>query len=134
MPGMVVDKNIKVQNLGAFVSYILRPVPPLTVTAGLREEYYSCNKKHAQSPRASFSYQLTTLTSINGSTGIFYQNLPVILLAQHQDHLPLPKAVHYILGLSHLITENTQITLEAYKKEYSHFPIDPSQPSLFLID
>jgi hypothetical protein len=45
-----------------------------------------------------------------------------------------PAAIHYILGMNHLLTENTRLSVEVYQKNYSHFPIDPEQPALFLID
>jgi hypothetical protein len=73
---------------------------------------------------------------LNGATGLFRQTLPMVLLAQQEDNRVLtdPQAVHYVLGLEHLLTENTRLTLEVYHKEYDHFPLDPSQPALFLID
>jgi len=44
------------------------------------------------------------------------------------------EAVHYVLGVDHLITDNTKVTVETYLKNYRNFPINPAQPGLFLID
>ncbi|MDQ7065472.1 MAG: hypothetical protein Q9P90_14640, partial [candidate division KSB1 bacterium] len=68
--------------------------------------------------------------------GIYYQTLPLILLSQNENNKNLknPLAIHYILGIDHLITENTKFTLEVYQKDYKNFPLDPTQPTLFLID
>jgi hypothetical protein len=32
------------------------------------------------------------------------------------------------------LTDNTKATVEVYRKDYSSFPIDPQQPSLFVVD
>jgi len=68
--------------------------------------------------------------------GLFYQNLPLLLLSQNEKNKTLhdPRAAHYILGVDHLLTENTRLTLEVYQKDYARFPIDPAQPELFPID
>jgi hypothetical protein len=39
-----------------------------------------------------------------------------------------------MLGFERLLTETTRLTVEAYDKRYSRFPLDPTQPSLFIID
>ena len=33
-----------------------------------------------------------------------------------------------------MLTENTMLTLEAYDKQYRNFPLEPNDPSLFVID
>jgi hypothetical protein len=39
-----------------------------------------------------------------------------------------------VLGFSHLLTEDTRFTLESYYKDYRHMPLDPAQPTLFVLD
>jgi hypothetical protein len=58
------------------------------------------------------------------------------LLAQHEANRDSrdPRSVHYVLGVSHLLTDYTKLSVELYHKEYSDSPIDPDQPSLFLVD
>jgi hypothetical protein len=60
----------------------------------------------------------------------------MILVSQQESFKELkdPVADHYVLGISHLLTENTRLTVEAYAKEYRNMPLDPTQPSLFVID
>lgn len=135
-PAFRFDKNISAMKLASFASYNWKPLPRLTLTPGVRVDYFDYNTNTLVSPRFSFSYQLTPLTSINDATGVFYQNLPMILLAQNPANKKLrdPSAQHYVLGIHHLITENTRLTIEAYEKRYDHLPLDPAQPSLFIID
>jgi len=133
---LVVKNNRNSNKIGAFVNYIAKPFNQLTTTLGIRTDYYSYNKNSSISPRMAASFQLTDKTSIKGSAGIFYQSLPTILLSQNEEnkYLKDPSAIHYILGVDHLLTEDTKLSFEIYHKSYRNFPLDPSQPSLFLID
>lgn len=136
VPAFTLDDKITADKVGAFVSYIAKPVNRLTATLGMRADYFSYNENSYLSPRFSFSYQFSPRTSLNGATGVFYQNLPLVLLSQRESNRDLkdPMATHYILGVDHLLTENTKLSLEAYEKDYQDFPIDPTQPSLFQLD
>lgn len=133
---LTLKDKITAHKFGAFVNVISKPFKRLTTTLGVRADYFSYNKTTNISPRFAFSYQMTPLTSMNGSTGLFYQNLPLLLLSQNEKNKDLKNlvAIHYVLGVEHLLTENTKLTLEVYQKDYDHFPLDPTQPALFPID
>ncbi len=135
-PPLNIDLNTSSQKYSAFVSYNWQPVRNLTLTPGLRADHYAYNGNTHISPRLSFSFELSGKTVLNGALGAFYQGLPLILLYQKDAFKDLrdPVAYHYILGLSHLLTRDTRLTVEAYHKEYSHFPLDPTSPSLFIMD
>ena len=136
VPSLSINKNVSANSIGAFVSFIWNPINELTTTTGLRFDYNSYNKNSHISPRISLLYKIDELTSITGASGIFYQALPLNILAQNVENRKLrdPIAYHYVLGVNRLLTENTQLTLEFYDKEYDNFPLDPSSPSLFIID
>jgi hypothetical protein len=136
IPALTLKNKISADKLGAFVNYIAKPFHRLTTTLGIRSDYFSYNNNTSWSPRLAFSYQFTSLTSINGSVGLFHQNLPLLLLSQNNNNKNLKdlRAIHYILGIDHLLTENTKLTLEVYLKNYKNFPMDPLQPALFIID
>lgn len=135
-PEFYMDDEISADKLGIYASYIWKPIHKLTTTLGVRTDYFSYNEAVHISPRLSASYSLTNKTAISGSTGVFYQELPLVLLLQTEENrdLKAPVAYHYVVSLKHLLTENTQLTLEAYQKDYDHFPLEPSTPSLFIID
>ncbi len=135
-PAIRIDDQISSQKIGTFVNYTWKPFDKLALTPGVRFDYFAYNENSHVSPRFSFSYKITDKTSFNGSTGIFYQNLPLIILSQRDENKDLkdPVAYHYILGINHLLTENTKLTLEVYDKEYENFPLDPTTPSLFVLD
>jgi hypothetical protein len=137
-PEFKIDQSTSSQKYGAFASCSWQPGRPgkLILTPGLRVDHFAFSKNTHISPRFSFSYQLSERTSLNGAAGIFYQNLPLILLYQKDAFKDLkdPVSYHYVIGFSHLLTESTRLTVEAYDKEYDHFPLDPSSPSLFIMD
>lgn len=135
-PASVVNRNIDASKIGAFITYIVRPLGGLTMTVGTRADYFSFNDRMTVSPRASLSYAISELTTVNLSSGMFYQNMPLSLLSQDPRNSALrdPYAVHYIAGAEHLISEETKLTAEVYQKEYYDFPVDPSDPSLFMVD
>jgi outer membrane receptor for ferrienterochelin and colicin len=122
--------------LDGFSGLIWTPLSGLTLTPGIRISYFTYNKQTNLAPRLSASYEILDNTTVNFSSGLFYQNLPLVLLAQNDanSRLKTPHATHFVFGISHLLTENTQLTIEAYQKEYENLPVDPSQPDQFLMD
>jgi hypothetical protein len=108
----------------------------LTTTIGLRYDYFAYNRRPHWSPRFSFSYQFTSSTSLNGAFGVYYQDLPLSLMAVSKNYRDLrdPKAHHYILGTSHLLAEDTRLTVEGYYKSYENLPLDMYQPQFSVID
>ena len=135
-PEFSMDDTTSADKLGIYASYIWKPFNRLTTTLGVRTDYSSYNDDIHISPRFSVSYSLTDRTSISGSTGVFHQDLPLVILLQNEENkeLKTPVAYHYVLGLNHLLTQNTQLTLEVYHKEYDNFPLDPTTPPLFVLD
>jgi hypothetical protein len=135
-PETTLETRIGENKIGAFASLSLRPTNRLTTTAGLRADHFTFNEHTHLSPRFSIDYQLTDQTSVNAAAGVYYQSLPMVLLAQNEANRQLndPRATHFVLGLSHMLTDFTKLSLELYHKEYTNSPIDPEQPSLFLVD
>jgi hypothetical protein len=135
-PEMILETTTNESKVSAFASYTVRPANRLTATIGVRADYHSYSHNRHLSPRLSFSYRLDDRTTVIGATGLYYQSLPSILLSQNEANreLPDPRAIHCVLGLTHLLTDQTKLTLEMYRKEYAQFPIDPQQPALFTID
>jgi hypothetical protein len=136
VPELRNDFKITSEKYAFFTGVLMQPFTRLKTNLGLRADYFTYNKKFHVSPRFSFSFQITAKTSLNGSIGIFYQYLPLILLSQKKEYnnLKTPRAYHYVLGATRLIAEDTRLTLEIYQKDYQNFPLDPDQPSLFILD
>jgi outer membrane receptor for ferrienterochelin and colicin len=135
-PALMVEDKKSAVKLHGFISYTWRPFAKVTMTPGIRVGHFTHNSNTNISPRFSASYQLTPSTAINFSSGIYHQNLPLVLLSQKEEHKNMkdPEAHHFVLGLSHLLTENTRLTVEVYEKQYYNFPMEATQPQLFIID
>ena len=136
IPEFILRDKITAEKLGGFISLNYDPSFRLSTTLGLRLDYFSLNENLTVSPRFSCKYKLNDKTSLNGSMGIFHQNLPLLLLSQNKANKDLkdPYASHYILGIEHLLSKDTRLVVEAYQKDYSNFPIDPNQLGIFVID
>lgn len=133
---LAVDDRIESPKVGTFASLTWKPLTRLSTTFGMRYDYFEYNEHSHVSPRFSFSYRFSERLSLNGASGVYYQNLPLRLLVQRKTNRRLkdPVAYHYILGASFLLTEDTKLTLEGYFKDYDNFPIDLAQPQLFVVD
>ncbi len=136
VPPLVVAERPRSPRAGLFVNLTASPSSRLSTTVGLRYDYFEYNDHSSVSPRLALVYRLTDRTALNAATGIYYQNLPLVLLTQHSRNKELrdPVAYHAVAGISHLVTENTKLTVEGYYKSYDHFPVDPDQPQLFVVD
>lgn len=135
-PTIKTDKTLNTINFGGFFNYQLSFLDDFDLSIGGRVDYFNYTDKVKVSPRIVLSYKLSPLTSLSGSAGIYYQNLPGLILAQSDKfkRLNTPKAIHYILSFSHLLNEETRLTIEVYQKDYFNLPVDPSQPKDFLFD
>ena len=136
VPALQVKQDFRAHRLGCFAILLYRPHARITTQFGIRVDHDDFSRETRVSPRLSFSWRLNSRTSLNGSTGLFHQGLPLILLGQAQDNRNLkdPSAVHVVFGIEHLLTESTRLTLEWYRKTYSSLPMDPDEPSLSLLD
>jgi hypothetical protein len=133
---MTVQTTVDALQGGVSVEYVWRPSSNIAVTPSIRLDHYGYNRDTRVSPRMALTYHFNDRTSLTGSWGIYYQNIPWVIAAQQESfrHLKTPCAAHAVLSLSHLLTESTRLSVELYNKEYSDFPVDPSQPGLFLFD
>ncbi len=120
----------------AFATYVVYPFPNVSLASGLRLDYFPLSERFHVSPRLSFAWILTERLSLNGAFGLFYQQLPLFLIQQHPDNVALqdPQARHLVLGFKYLLRQDTQLTLEAYDKQYEHFPMTPRAPYYFVLD
>jgi hypothetical protein len=105
-----------------FMQASVRPIAVLTLSAGLRFDRYDFTGESVLSPRFSVRYALTDKTSLNASCGIFYQTPMPYQLAQDPANTTLrsSRAVHYIVGIEHRLTDETRASVEYYYKDLSN--------------
>ncbi|MCK4979611.1 MAG: TonB-dependent receptor, partial [Candidatus Delongbacteria bacterium] len=89
IPELIIKDEIRAEKLGGFISINYDPSHKFSTTLGLRTDYFSMNENATISPRFSFKYKFSKKTSLNGSMGVFYQNLPLLLLSQNEENKDL---------------------------------------------
>lgn len=104
-------------NLGARVDYF----SPLTTTT-----YFS--------PRFSASYQLTDLTALNFSTGVYHQSPSYIWLVAYEENYQLENinVNQYVLGIDQYISADALLRLEGFLKDYIDYPTSTRRTYLIL--
>jgi hypothetical protein len=133
--GTGIKENFSSSVSRLFLTYEFKTLDRMSVTAGLRGDYYQSGSEFTISPRLNCRYKLFSDTYIKGAVGKYYQELPSVLLAQQaEDRSNLMMSDHYILGLEHILSPSLKISVEAYHKSYRQMPLDPDQPQLFILD
>jgi hypothetical protein len=131
------NTNLKIGKFSAFgqvsKSYFNQK---LSLSLGLRSDIntYSVemsNPLSQLSPRFSLSYGLNDKLNINFSTGRYYQLPPYTALGysdssseliNKQNNLRYIAVDHFVTGLELVPSENIQVTLEGFYKNYSRYP------------
>ncbi len=134
LPGLDLETDREETDYGLFADAYVPLLPGLTATAGSRLD--RSGDGCGLSPRGSLRCELTDRTAVTAAGGIYRQDLPSDLVARGGifEDLDGPSAVHYVLGFSHLIQDETRLTVELYDKEYSDLPFDPTQPGFAILD
>jgi hypothetical protein len=135
-PDFYVQRKIRSPKAGLFATYVMNPVDPLTISAGLRGDYYQLNERVRLSPRLAISYAVTDRFTLKANTGLFYQQIPLIVLASDEryERMKNISAYHVGIGMDYMLTPDTKLTIEAYNKEYWDLPLDSADPTLSVVD
>jgi len=82
------------------------------------------------------AYDITDRIKLSANSGIFYQQLPMVLISQKDDFKKLENiaAYHYGIGFEYLVTPDTKFTFEVYDKEYDKLPLAEQDPSSCVMD
>jgi len=107
----------------------------IKLNLGLRYDYFEyINKKNYLSPRASVVVPLSNILNLNFAYGIFYQSPSYVSLIANEQNRNLQdiRAEHYIAGVEYFFSSDFRMTLEAYRKNYSDYPVSTLRPYLIL--
>ena len=85
-PAFSLRQEVRTAKANAFLSLEQRLLGHLRTTLGLRYDYFAYNEESDLAPRLNLSWDLDAETSLNASWGLYYQALPLSLLAQHRDN------------------------------------------------
>ncbi|MCZ7602038.1 MAG: TonB-dependent receptor [Melioribacteraceae bacterium] len=128
---LVTNENFT--KLGAYLQYSNVFFNRLRFNLGGRVDYFDAIENQVYvSPRFSAAYNFNNLTSLNFSTGIYYQFPSYIWLLAGNRNLDAIRVNQYVLGLSHRLSENIRIKLEGFYKDYQDYPTSTLRPYLVL--
>ena len=111
---------------GAYVNFRQRFWDRFVYNIGARYDYNDLIQESNTSPRFNLNYDATERLSFHGGVGRYYQSPELIFITSHPDNKNTLKDIrsdHYIIGMNYLLTANTRLTLEAYRKEYAQYPV-----------
>src|SRR3990172_242008 len=137
-PEINIETKSNFYKASAFIQYTLKLFKDkLIFNTGARYDYFSgITDKHEFSPRFGLSFKLTPVTTLSGSTGIYYQAPEYLWVTTNpkNNNLKYIKAIHYIAGIEHLFTPELRVSVEAYYKDYSRYPVSVVIPNYVLIN
>ncbi len=125
------DNSWKAAGWVQFTRYFNR----LQVIAGSRIDYFNMiANKTALSPRLATEYSLSALTTLHASVGRYYQapSFVWILANEVNRNLRYVSVNQYIVGVEHLVREDTKVSIEVYYKQYADYPASLSRRYLVM--
>ncbi len=133
---LTIDNTFNVTGYkGALYSQITRTFGDLSLTGGLRIDYFTLiEKSFAFSPRLTARYSLSDKTDLNAAIGRYHQAPSYIWLAANPENRRLHHigVDQYIIGIDHLLREDTRISLEGYYKHYFDYPASITRQYLVM--
>lgn len=135
LPITSLNKSKNFLKLGSYVNFNFKLLSRLTTNLGLRLDYFDALKQNTYlSPRFSTSYQLTDITNLNFSSGIYHQSPSYIWLIADEKNLDLKnvRVDQYVLGFDHRLNEDALLKVEGFYKDYTNYPTSLIRPYLVL--
>jgi len=127
------DVNTKykkqLSSFAGYLQYATKVWDALTVTTGYRLAYNKFNDDVSGETRMSAKYQISERTSINAAGGVFWQTPEYNIIAENanNDNLKSERADHYILGVSHYLSKDLKLNIEAYYKTFRDLIVKPDR-------
>lgn len=127
-PERNIDDWISGYRATLFGNWVYEPTDRINLNAGSRVTYNTMNEESAFSPRASISFDLTDNLTADLAGGLYHQQVPYFYVSQRSEFEDLSdlQTTHAVAGLTYYFNKSTRLTLEAYDKQYSQVPIQPS--------
>ncbi|MCS7176101.1 MAG: TonB-dependent receptor [Candidatus Kapabacteria bacterium] len=124
--------------LSAYVQDRIRLSAALTLTLGLRWDYFGFLRKGVVSPRLALSYALSASTTLRSAWGLYYQSPGYEKLLDRQVFLDFthPRArtlkpeaaAHAVAGVEHMLNPEWQLRIEGYYKRFWNLIVQERLP------
>ena len=134
-PTYIVARSIASPKASIFATVTVTRLTDLTLTLGVRANYYDRNTSFLVEPRLGLSYAATPNLTLKVNAGVFHQDVPLLVLSSGSfNGLDQIQAIHLGAGLEYLPSPDVRLTFEVYHKEYRLLPLDPYDPTLSVVD
>ncbi len=130
IPGETISEMKNSYKVGSYIQTSFSPFPIFQIKPGVRYDYFDLNTESVVSPRIGFKLSLSEITFLSFSYGEFYQFPSYENLLS--NNLKSKHAVHYVVGIEHLITPNTKLTIEGYTKKLNNLITAVSDSTRYL--
>jgi hypothetical protein len=135
LPEINIDENTNTNKAYLFAQVSQNIYKGIKLNLGLRYDYFEyLNDKNYLAPRASVLFPVNKKFNLSFAYGIFYQSPAYVWLTANEQNRNLKdiKADHYVAGMEYFVTDDVRMTLEAYYKDYSDYPVSTERPYLIL--
>lgn len=118
-PSVHENDVLNVGNLGIFAEAVYKPVERLSLTGGLRFDYYSSLQAQSFNPRFTARYQVAPYTWLKGGVGLFSQDpqAPDYNKQFGNPKLRPESAIHYGLTLEQGLLPGLMIEVTTFYKQ-----------------
>jgi hypothetical protein len=128
------DTRFRSYQSGAYLQTSKQVTPHVNVTLGGRVDHYAILSQARFSPRAGVKVRLTDALSWNSSAGSYYQQPAFLFVSAFPQNASLVpwRADHYVTGLAWSPMASMRVTAEAYRKNYTSYPVASGLPTVSL--
>ncbi|MGE5816346.1 MAG: TonB-dependent receptor, partial [Acidobacteriota bacterium] len=128
------DTRFRSYQSGAYLQTSKQMTARVNVTLGGRVDHYDILSQARFSPRAGVKVRLTDALSWNSSAGSYYQQPAFLFVSAFPQNASLVpwRADHYVTGLAWSPTADLRVTAEAYRKNYTRYPVASELPTVSL--
>ena len=119
------DTRFRSYQTGAYLQVSKRVASRVNVTLGGRFDHYDILSKARFSPRAGVNVRVTDALSWNSSVGSYYQQPAFLFVSAFPQNSALVpwRADHFVTGVAWSPDANLRLTVEAYRKNYTDYPV-----------
>ena len=128
------DTRYRSYQTGAYLQTSKQITSRVNFTLGGRVDHYAILSRSRVSPRAGVKVRLTNALSWNSSAGSYYQQPAFLFVSAFPQNASLVpwRADHYVTGVAWSPMPEMRVTAEAYRKNYTRYPVASSLPTVSL--
>jgi len=129
----------------AFIQWKWYFSPSMTLNTGIHDQFLTLNNSNSIEPRASVTWNITPVHSLNLGVGMHSQMQPTAIyfseftdeagnILYRNKNLDFTKSTHYIISYDHQISENIRFKSEIYLQKLYDIPLGTQNPYYSLIN